>query len=207
MANDLTGKELLALRYIRNCLVHGEASPSLRKIMAALGYQSPRSASLIVDSLIKKGYLGKFTEKRGFRLLQYPAGSTERVETMPIPLIGTAACGQPILAEECIEAMIPVSKKLLKSGNQYFMLRAKGDSMTETGINDGDYVLVKQQTQAENGEIVVALINDEATIKEFRIVNDLIYLLPRSNNKEHQPLIFTNDLVIQGVVTQVLPKI
>lgn len=126
-------------------------------------------------------------------------------ETTNIPLLGNIACGTPIFAAENIEAEIPVSVELIKQTNKYFLLRAKGDSMNDVDINDGDLVLVKQQFTAENGDKVVALIDDEATIKEFYHNGDTIVLQPRSKSKEHQPIILTKDFKIQGIVVATIP--
>ena len=120
---------------------------------------------------------------------------------------GAIACGLPILAEENIEAMIAVSTKLAKPSNKYFLLQAKGDSMNEKGINDGDLVLVKQQNSADNGDIVVALIDDEATIKELRINDDNVLLLPRSSNKTHTPIILSRNFIVQGIVVSTIPMV
>ena len=125
--------------------------------------------------------------------------------TTDIPLIGIVTCGTPIFAEENIEAYIPVSIKLVKSSSKYFVLRAKGDSMNEKNINDGDLLLVKQQPTANNGDFVVALIDDEATVKEFQHKDNMIVLLPRSTNKSHQPIILTSEFRIQGIVETVIP--
>ena len=125
--------------------------------------------------------------------------------TVNIPLLGTIACGSPILATENIEAEIPVSIDLIKGSSKYFLLRARGDSMNEVGINDGDLVLVKQQSTAENGDFVVALIDDEATIKEFHKNSDAILLKPRSTEQKHQPIILTRDFRIQGIVVATIP--
>ena len=125
--------------------------------------------------------------------------------TVNIPLLGSIACGTPILAIENIESEIPVSNDLIKGSNKYFLLRASGNSMNEVGINDGDLVLVKQQSTAENGDFVVAVIDDEATIKEFRKNSDAIVLRPRSTEQKHQPIILTRDFRIQGIVVATIP--
>ena len=124
--------------------------------------------------------------------------------TIKVPLLGDVACGTPLLAEENIRTEIPVSVKLIKPNQQYFLLRASGTSMNEAGIQDGDLVLIKQQPTAENGDLVVALIDDEATIKEFHHQGDLIVLKPKSNDNKHQPIILTNEFKIQGVVVKVI---
>ncbi len=127
--------------------------------------------------------------------------------TVKIPLLGTIACGIPIFTEENIEAQIPVSVKLAKPGNRYFLLRASGDSMDKKGISDGDLVLIRHQTSADNGQDVVALIDNEATIKEFYNYGDKIILKPKSTNNIHQPIILTSDFKTQGVVVAVIPSI
>ena len=121
-------------------------------------------------------------------------------QTVNIPLVGTAACGVPIFAEENIEGLIPVSTSLAKPGYKYFLLHAKGDSMNRAGINDGDIVLVRQQPNANDGDKVVALVDDEATIKEFHRTNDVVILKPKSSNPDNEPIILTKDFQIQGVV-------
>lgn len=127
-------------------------------------------------------------------------------QTVKIPLLGNVSCGTPIFAEENIEAHIPVSTELIKSSNKYFILRATGDSMNEKGINDGDMVLIRQQQFANNHDLVVALIDDEATIKEFHKKQNIIVLKPRSTYKKHQPIILTSDFRIQGIVETVIPN-
>jgi len=125
-------------------------------------------------------------------------------QTINIPLLGSVACGLPIFADENIEAQVPISIKLIKKGFRYFLLRAKGDSMNNAGIDDGDLVLIRQQQQAENGDKVVALINDEATIKEYHHKGKLVVLKPKSKSSKYQPIILTNDFLIQGVVESVI---
>lgn len=128
-------------------------------------------------------------------------------QTIEVPVIGRASCGKPILAIENVETMIPVSKKLAKPPYKYFLLKAKGDSMNNAGINDSDLVLVRQQQTAQNKDIIVALIDDEATIKEYNIVDDKVILKPISSNPSHKPIILTNDFTVQGIVVSTIPKI
>ena len=126
------------------------------------------------------------------------------ITTVDIPLLGNVACGLPIFADENIEAQVPISIKLIKKGFRYFLLRAKGNSMNDAGINDGDLVLIRKQQQAENGDKVVALINDEATIKEYHHNGKLVVLKPKSKSSKYQPIILTDDFIIQGVVESVI---
>lgn len=195
----LNNKELEALKVIRNTIMHRGNFPTMRELISEMGYKSPRSASLLVEQLIEKGLLTRKADGK-LMLAEMELQEKANAQTVDIPLLGTVACGLPILAEENITAMIPVSVQLAKPNNHYFFLRAKGDSMNEAGINDGDLVLIRQTNTAENGDLVVALIDDEATIKEFHRQNDCIVLKPKSTNKDHQPYILTRDFQVQGVV-------
>ena len=203
--DSITAKELEAVREIRNSLMHVGRIPSVRELMSSLGYRSPRSASLIIDKLIQKGVLRR-KENGGLQFVRNLEEDTTRAQTVDVPLIGMVACGTPILAEENVQAMIPVSTKLARPPHRYFLLKAKGDSMDQKGIDDGDLVLVRQQTTAKDGDTVVALIDDEATIKEFRIGGETFILKPRSKNKQHQPIVLTKDFQVQGVVVTSIPK-
>ncbi|OPY85707.1 MAG: LexA repressor [Syntrophorhabdus sp. PtaU1.Bin153] len=183
--DKLKPKESEALKSIRNYFMHRGKVPSMRELMVSLGYKSPRSATLIIDSLIKKGFLKKRPDGE-IQLIRSSENDVNHERTVNIPLVGRVACGLPILAEENIEAMLPVSTKFAHPGSRYFFLRAIGDSMNEAGIDDGDFV--------------VALIDDEATIKEFHRKKSAVILKPRSSDKKHQPIILTSNFEIQGVV-------
>jgi repressor LexA len=111
----------------------------------------------------------------------------------------------PIFADENIKAEVSISVKMIKSRYKYFLLRAKRDSMDEAGINNGDLLLRRKQQGAENGDRILALIDEEATVKEYRNNGNHIVLLPKSTNKEHQPIILTKDFRIQGIVEQIIP--
>ena len=201
----VTNKELEAIRAIRNSLMRAGRIPSMRELMSSLGYRSPRSASLIVDKLIRKGALRR-KDDGNLQFVKSLGDDTTRAQTVDVPLVGMVSCGLPMLAEENIQAQIPVSTKLAKPPHHYFLLKAKGDSMDQKGIDDGDLVLVRQETTAKDGDTVVALIDDAATIKEFRIGKETYVLRPRSTNKTHQPIVLTKDFQIQGVVVTTIPE-
>lgn len=202
--HELSPKEARALKFIRNSLVQRGKSPSVREIQAELGYNSPRSAALILEKLIEHGRVERRVDGR-LRLVKDLYEDKTHARTVLVPLLGSVACGVPLLAEENIEAMIPVSARLAKPSHRHFLLRAKGDSMDQAGINDGDLVLVRQQSVAENGDIVVALIDDAAAIKEFRRTPNAIVLKPKSSSAAHSPMILTRDFQIQGVVVTAIP--
>lgn len=202
----ISNRELEAIREIHNSLMHKGRIPSVRELMNSLGYRSPRSAAVIYENLIKKGVLRRKRDGN-FQFIKGAEEDNVRAQTVDVPLAGNISCGTPVLAEENIEAMIPVSTKLAKPPGKYFLLRAKGDSMDQKGINEGDLLLIRQQTIAKNGDIVVALIDDEATVKEFHAAGETVVLKPRSKNKKHQPIVLTKDFQIQGVVVKVVPKL
>lgn len=200
----LPEKELEALRYLRNAIVHDGYSPSVRELAEELGYKSPRSAFLLLRRLIEHGWL-KRKEDGDLQLRKDLPETSDHARTVEIPLVGAVACGAPLLAKENIEAYIPVSTSLARPGGKYFLLRAVGDSMNQAGIEDGNLVLVRQQPTADNGQKVVALIDDEATVKELHREKEVVVLNPKSTNKKHKPIVLTDDFIIQGVVMSVLP--
>ena len=209
----VSNRELEAIREIRNSLMQRGKIPSVRELMNSLGYRSPRSAAVLYENLAAKGILRR-KEDGGLQFIRNLAEDAARAQTVDVPLIGAVACGTPILAEENVQGMIPVSTKLARPPHRYFLLKAKGDSMDlprpgrgQRGIDDGDLVLVRQQTTAKDGDMVVAFIDDEATIKEFRIGGETFVLKPRSKNKQHQPIVLTKDFQVQGVVVTSIPKI
>lgn len=205
-ANKLSVKQSEAMRFIRNRVVHSGKTPSVREIMTALNYQSPRSAALILDRLVGQGLLKKRADG-SIQMVQDLQNTISHARTVNIPLVGNVACGTPILAEENIEGYFPVSTQLAKSGHEYFLLRTNGDSMNRAGINDGDLVLVEQQSTADEGDKVVALIDDAATVKKFHIGDGAVVLRPQSNNPQHKPIILTEDFQIQGVVKATIPSL
>ena len=199
MKPNLSEKELHALREIRNTFIHQGKCPSMRDLMKSLGYRSPRSSALIINKLVSKGFLRRKSDGN-LQFVKDLGSDSMNAKTITVPLIGAVACGLPIFADDNIEAMIPVTIDLAKPPSKYFLLRAKGDSMSLKGINDGDVVLVRQQAIAEPGDSVVALIDDEATIKEFHPSASAMVLKPRSKNRKHKPIILTKDFRIQGIV-------
>jgi repressor LexA len=204
-AQPLSKKEMEAVRFIQSSLARQGRAPSVRELQGALGYRSPRSASDILERLAERGIVHRRADGR-LQLLQSPEGDESHARTVDVPLVGTVPCGRPLLAEENFETMISVSTSLARPPHGYFLLRARGDSMNDAGINDGDLVLVRKQPTATNGDLVVALIDDEATIKEFHRSAKVIVLQPRSRNPAHRPVVLTDDFQIQGVVVRTIPK-
>lgn len=188
--------------YIRNTLRHSGKSPSLRKIAAFLDYKSPRSAQQLLERL-RDG--GRIHYSGGKIRLVHETEVSGGESTREIPIVGTVAAGNLTLAEQVVDNFVRVSTKLAKPGQDYFILRVKGDSMNRAGIRNGDLVLVRQQPTAREGEIVVATVDDEATVKYFHRDRGVVILRPDSTDESFRPIILSEQLMIQGVVVQTLP--
>jgi repressor LexA len=145
--------------------------------------RSPNGAKKHLDALTRKGHL---TRKAGARTLQC-AQATPRPESVSVPIIGRVAAGQPILAEEHRLGEIVLDRSMVR-WSQPFLLKVKGDSMVDAGIFDGDYVLVNAQSQAHPGDIVVALLDDEATVKRLTHTSEGPVLQPENPNYAPIPL-------------------
>jgi repressor LexA len=181
--------------------------PTVREMQEFAGFRSPRSVTQFLDALEIAGYVRRGSGARNIRILKVHASSAQRghARTVPVPLVGTVAAGLPILANENIEASIPVSDQLAKGHHRYFLLRVSGDSMNRAGIQNGDLVLVRQQSTAYPGQLVVALIDDGATVKRLRVTPQAIVLEPVSSNERHKPIILDRDFIVQGVVVGTIP--
>lgn len=195
---QLSTKAKEALRHIRNWLMKHSLMPSVRELMQEMNYKSPRSAMLLMAELEENGFLER--KRDGSYKMIKDLSTNETARTVAVPLVGSISCGGALLAEENVEAYVPVSTSLVKKGYKYFLLRAVGDSMNEADIQPGDLVLVRQQSTAENGQIVVALIDDDATLKEFQHKGNVVALIPRSSNPKHKPIILESDFQIQGII-------
>ena len=188
--------------------------PSVRELGQATGLASVSSISYQLSELERMGYIRRSTNQaRGIEVLKDANGEsldatsnqvTSNDQTVSIPLLGTIAAGVGVIADESIEDILQLPRQLTGYG-QLFMVRVKGDSMMNAGIVDGDFVVVRSQTTANNGEIVAALINgEEATVKTFKRVGSQVWLMP--HNPDFEP-IDGNEAQILGVVTTVLRKL
>lgn len=178
--------------------------PSFRAIASAMEYGSPRSAQLLVERLVRDGHLERAD---GRPTLSREQLNSAEEQTIEIPLVGNVPCGGPWFAEQHVEAHAKVSTKIAKPGREYFLLRARGDSMNLSGIRDGDLVLVRKQQTAMPGDRVAALVDQEVTIKHFYIEDGLVILKPNSTDNNFRPMVLSDEFVIQGVVMQTIPDI
>ncbi|HVU06643.1 MAG TPA: transcriptional repressor LexA [Candidatus Paceibacterota bacterium] len=208
MLQYLSDKDKEVYVLVRNRIVHGLKTPTLEEINKVTGKSSPRSAVLALERLEKAGLLRRMGGK--IRLMSQSLTPNASISTIEVPLVGTIAAGAPILAEENVEAMIPVSTAIAKPGSKYFLLRVTGTSMNMAKVNgvkidEGSIVLVRRQETADDGDIVVALIDDSATVKVLERKNGMVILRPKSSDP-HKPIILTNNCIVQGVVVGVLPS-
>lgn len=194
--NEQTLSAILTL--INDCYFQEGTYPSLQQIANAVGLSTTQTYRY-VDELIKRGEIDK---KGKFGDLQTKEIANTICNNNRLPIVGEIACGGTILAEENIESYVTFSKGLLGSG-KFFILRAKGDSMINAGINDGDLVIVRQQENAEIGQIVVALIGNEATLKRYYLDNKRKKIRLHPENDEMEDMFF-DDIAIQGIAVKVL---
>ncbi len=178
----LTDKQTQILEYIRHEILAKGYPPSIREICQAVDLKSTSSVHAQLSSLEAKGYIRRdLTKSRSIEIIDDDFSLTKR-ELVNIPIVGTVSCGQPILAEQNIEDYFPVPPEYIhNTNNQTFMLRVKGDSMINVGIYEKDLVIVEQCSSARNGEIVVALIEDSATVKTFYKEKGYIRLQPEND--------------------------
>ncbi len=196
---ELVKKEKEVYEFIKKQIELEGYPPSVREICTAVGLSSPSTVQRYINSLEEKGYILKGGSKK--RAITLPKQENE-VEVMSVPVVGTVAAGQPILAEENIEEYFPLPINYAGK-HDMFMLKVKGESMINAGILDGDYVIVESTEIARNGEIVVALLDDSATVKTYYREKDYIRLQPENDLLE--PII-SRDVKILGKVSGVFRK-
>lgn len=192
----ITAKQQEILEYIKETILKKGYPPAVREICEAVHLKSTSSVHSHLETLEKNGYIRRDpTKPRTIEIIDECFNLTRR-EVVNVPLIGTVAAGQPLLAEENIENYFPIPVEMLPNA-QTFMLRVKGESMINAGIFDGDQIIVEEQITARNGELVVALVDDSATVKRFYKENGHYRLQPENDALE--PII-VNDVKILGKV-------
>ena len=208
--SKLTAKQSEILEYLKTSILEKGYPPSIREICSAVNLKSTSSVHAYLEALENKGYISKDSHNsRSIRILddsfisntdnisEHSIFDADKSEMVMVPVVGTVAAGVPILASEQIESYFPVPADRLPN-RQTFFLRVKGDSMINAGILDKDLVLVEQKNDAENGDIVVALIEDSATVKTFYKENGYVRLQPQNDHME--PIIVKDNLTILGKV-------
>ena len=212
--NALNKREKAILKFIEKQVNSNGYPPSVREIGKAVDLKSTATVHGYLNSLEQKGYIKKESQKgRTLKLLKGGAMEGEQVsfdkevyssrEMVDVPVIGKITAGEPILAVENVTDTFPIPLDFVGTGES-FMLTVRGESMIEAGILNGDYILVRKQNTANNGEIVVALIGDEATVKTFYKEKDHIRLQPE--NSTIDPIIVPTCEIL-GIVSGVFRKI
>jgi len=185
MGNELTARQKEVFEFLKDFLQKKGFPPTLREIAFHFGLRGPKSPQKTLSILERKGFIRKVPGgSRAIEIISFPQFSLTHI--LSVPIVGKVKAGEPILAVENIEGYINLDRSLASSGD-VFLLRVEGDSMIDAHIQDGDFALVKPQPNAENGEIVVALIEDEATIKRIFQKRDLIRLEPA--NPKMEPIV------------------
>lgn len=203
MAKDgISAKQQEILEYIKEEILSKGYPPSVREICEAVNLKSTSSVHAHLETLEEKGFIRRDpTKPRTIEIIDDTFGLTRR-EITNIPMVGQVAAGNPILAVENIENYFPLPVEMLPNA-ETFMLKVKGDSMINVGIYSGDWIVVEQKKTASNGDIVVALIDDSATVKTFYKESDHIRLQPENDSMD--PII-VKDVEILGKVIYLFRK-
>lgn len=203
MSKLLTAKQQVILDFLKVQIRQKGYPPTVREICDAVGLSSTSTVHAHLETLEKKGYIRRSpTKNRSIEVLESDFYGNNR-ELVSVPIIGQVTAGVPILAEENLDGTFPLPIEYVNN-DTVFMLRVKGDSMIEVGIFNKDLILVRQQSTANNGDIVVALLDDSATVKTFFKERDRIRLQPA--NPAFEP-IFVRDVTILGKVTGLFRKL
>ena len=211
MGGVLTKKQELVLKIIRNCFLENGYAPSLTELQDSLGISTKRGVVNHLIALEKKGYIFRTSEPRGIHMV----GDDDEVVydyLVGIPVLGYANAGTPLVSgEEENLGILKVDRLLVGKKDNLFSLIIKGDSMDMANIDgrsikEGSYVIVHKNTDITNGDIVVAIIENSATVKKFKKVKDMIVLYPQSSNPQNQPIYLdkNTESIINGKVIKVL---
>lgn len=193
----ISKKQNEILEYIKNEILNKGFPPAVREICEAVNLKSTSSVHSHLETLEKNGYIRRDpTKPRAIEILDDNFNLVRR-EVVNVPIVGTVAAGEPILAVENVENYFPIPAEYMPN-SETFMLVVRGDSMINVGIYDGDKVLVEKQSSARNGDIVVALVEDSATVKTFYKENGFYRLQPENDTMD--PIIVEGEVTILGKV-------
>jgi repressor LexA len=209
-AAGLTARQIRILEFIRHWVDEHGYPPSVREIGEAVGLVSPSSVAYQLKELERKGFLRRDPNRPRAVDVRLPHEATapeDEASAHPapayVPVLGRIAAGGPILAEQAVEDVFPLPRDLVGEGN-LFLLRVQGESMRDAAICDGDWVVVRQQPTADNGDIVAAMLDGEATVKTYRRRDGHVWLLPQNPLFEPIP---GDEATVMGRVVAVLRRI
>jgi repressor LexA len=186
MSRGLTGRQEEILRFVQEFIrIHG-FPPSIREIGKGVKITSLRGVTVHLDALARKGYIARGSQPRSIKI-QHPSYRANDANVVVLPLLGTIAAGTGVVAEENIEAMLPVPTELVRNIRDAFLLRVRGDSMRDEGILPRDLVIIKPQETARERDLVAVLLGDEATVKRISFKKDDIVLHP--SNPDYEPIV------------------
>ena len=208
MPKPLTERQQKIYDFIAETIRSRGAPPTIREIMDAFDINSTNGVRTTLAALEKKGHIRRHARlSRGIELVDYVEPEAPSADMREVPLIGRVAAGAPILATQNIESTLNVDKSLVPASGDIFALRVHGESMQNAGILDGDVVLARRQENAERGDIIVALIGEDATVKRYSPNSDGIHLLPE--NDAFEPIFIspdTDDFSIAGKVVGLIRR-
>lgn len=196
------------LSAINEAVINRGVPPTIEELRRKLGVGSTRTVLRYLKWLEDEGDIERWSGARGLRPLRSEISS---VQTRAVPVVGQAPAGPLMLAEQNIDGWVKMPKTIARPGSEYFLLRVRGNSMNKgkvagEKIEDGDLALVRQQATANDGDIVVALIDGEATIKRFTRGSGYCVLKPESTDTKHSPIVVERDFRIQGTVVRILKR-
>jgi repressor LexA len=206
----LTKRQAEILSFIKTHIQYSGFPPTISEIQEQFSFKSPNAVQEHLKALVRKGQIRRTPNQwRGLELIISNKGRSEPIpySTVSVPLIGRVTAGLPVLAEENFEGTISVDRSFVGRATRLFALHIRGDSMIKAGIYDGDIAIAQQQSTADHGDIVIALLGDEATIKRFYRKNKVIILQPE--NDTMQPIMVSegDDFKILGKVIATLHRI
>jgi len=206
----LTKRQAEILSFIKTHIKYSGFPPTISEIQGQFSFKSPNAVQEHLKALVRKGQIRRNPNQwRGLELMatNKSRDGAAQYSTIPVPLIGRVTAGQPVLAEENFEGTISVDRSLVGRATRLFALHVRGDSMIKAGIYDGDIAIAQQQSVADRGDIVIALLGDEATVKRFYSKNKVIILQPENDMMQPIRVSEGSDFKILGKVIATLHRI
>jgi repressor LexA len=206
----LTERQKEILDFISTQIERVGFPPTISEIQSHFSFNSPNAVGQHLKALVKKGWIKRHPHKsRGIEVTNTLKDKEKNIQpsTIAVPLVGRISAGSPLLAEENIETTIAVDKYLVHRYGRLFALKVHGDSMIKAGIHHGDIVIAHQQSMAENRDIIIALLGDEATVKRFERRNNLVLLLPENDTMQPRKVSEGEDFRILGKVVATLRRL
>jgi len=204
----LTKRQQMVLDYISHSITDRGYPPTLREIGSHMGIRSTNGVNDHLRALERKGYLTR-EDMKSRALRPVHAEETNDSGAVQVPVVAQVIAGQPVLSEQNIEGVITVDRQLIGAHKEIFGMRVRGDAMSEAGILNGDFIFVRKQMHAESGEIVVAMLSDEAIVRTYRTEGDLIRFMP--SNPAYAPILVRREDFIPtqllGVVAGVFRRV